>query len=112
MVGALWRWRGTLGERWRTLPEAPRRGLVFCLAFALACVVLLSPASRFAERYIFSANYALATAGVIVTARAWPGLARLVGEMDRRIPALPAMSWLALMVLRLVFGPLLPRLSW
>ncbi|MEO8484223.1 MAG: glycosyltransferase family 39 protein [Acidobacteriota bacterium] len=111
LVAALWRWRGTLTERWRALPDAERRGLVFCVAFALTCVLALSPASRFAERYIFSANYALATAGAIVASRAWPGIARLVRRLDARVPALPAVCWLVLMLLRLTLGPLLPRIS-
>lgn len=111
LVAAAWRWRGSLVARWRGLSDAARRGLVFCLAFALTCVAALSPASRFAERYIFSANYALATAGVIVAGRAWPALARLVRTLDERVPALPACCWLALMLLRLALGPLLPRIS-
>lgn len=111
LVAAAWRWRGTLVERWRSLPDPARRGLLFCLAFALTCVLALSPASRFAERYIFSANYALATAGVIVASRAWPALARVVRTLDERVPALPAICWLALMLLRLTLGPLLPRIS-
>lgn len=111
LVAAAWRWRGTMADRWRTSPQAARRGLVFCLAFALTCVVALSPASRFAERYIFSANYALATAGAIVASRAWPDLARLVRALDSRIPALPAVCWLVLMLLRLTVGPFLPRIS-
>jgi 4-amino-4-deoxy-L-arabinose transferase-like glycosyltransferase len=111
LVASLWRWRGTLRDRWRTMPVATRRGLAFCVSFALTCVLALSPASRFAERYIFSANYALAAAGVVVAGRAWPRLARLVTYLDERIPALPAFCWLILMLLRLALGPLLPRIS-
>jgi hypothetical protein len=111
LVASAWRWRGTLAARWRALPETSRRGLAFCLLFAFTCVIALSPASRFAERYIFSANYALATAGVVVAGRAWPALSRFIRALDDRIPALPAWCWLTLMVLRLTLGPFLPRIS-
>ena len=83
----------------------------FAIVFALTCVLMLAPASRFAERYAFSANYAIATAGAIVAARAWPSLARGVARLDRAIPAFPAIVWLVLMLARLAFGPFLPRIS-
>ena len=71
---------------------------------------MLVPASRFAERYPFSAHYAIAAAGVVVAlhmARLQIGLERL----DRQIPALPVVVWTALMLLRLTSGRLLPRIS-
>jgi hypothetical protein len=84
---------------------------MFAIVFAVTCVLMLAPASRFAERYVFSANYAIATAGAIVAARAWPSLARGVARLDRAIPALPALVWLSLMLARLALGPFLPRIS-
>lgn len=111
LVAALWRWRGTIGARWRETPEPARRGLIFAIGFAAACILMLSPASRFAERYTFSANYAIAAAGAIVAARAWPVLGRVVEAADRRVPALAAWCWLGLMLLRLTLGPFLPRIS-
>jgi 4-amino-4-deoxy-L-arabinose transferase-like glycosyltransferase len=111
LVAAAWKWRGSLTARWRALPEPARRGLMFAIVFAVTCVLMLAPASRFAERYVFSANYAIATAGAIVAARAWPSLARGVARLDRAIPALPALVWLSLMLARLALGPFLPRIS-
>jgi 4-amino-4-deoxy-L-arabinose transferase-like glycosyltransferase len=111
LVAAAWRWRGTIGDRWRALPDPARRGLAFAIVFAVTCVLMLAPASRFAERYAFSANYAIATAGALVAAHAWPSLARGVARLDRAIPAFPALVWLALMLARLAFGPFLPRIS-
>ncbi len=111
LVVAAWRWRG----RWRsvleTLPVETRRGLYFCLAFAAASLLMLSPASRFAERYLFSANYAIGACGAIVALSVWPALRRALVRLDDRVPALPALCWLALMLLRLAVGPLLPRIS-
>ena len=111
LVGALWRWRGQIGARWRAAPPMTRRGLVFLLGFAVSCVLMLTPASRFAERYAFSANYALATAGALVALAAWPTLRATLETWDRRVPALPALCWIALMLLRLALGPFLPRIS-
>jgi 4-amino-4-deoxy-L-arabinose transferase-like glycosyltransferase len=111
LVAAAWRWRGTIGDRWRALSDPARRGFMFAIVFAVTCVLMLAPASRFAERYAFSANYAIATAGTIVAARAWPSLARGVARLDRVIPAFPAIVWLALMLARLALGPFLPRIS-
>lgn len=112
LVAAAWRWRGTIGERWRAATPRTARGLLFVLGFAAACVLLLSPASRFAERYTFSANYAVAAAGAVVALRISPALSNALARLDRRVPALPAVCWLTLMLLRLVVGPYLPRLSW
>jgi hypothetical protein len=111
LIAALWRWRGSIGERWRAIAPRSRRGLIFLLGFAVSCVLILTPASRFAERYAFSANYALATAGALVTLQAWPSFGAWLAGWDRRIPALPALCWLALMLLRLALGPFLPRIS-
>ncbi len=89
---------------------APLRGtIVFALAFAAASILMLSPSGRFAERYLFSPFFVSAAAGVAAACYAWPGLAAFVERLDRRIPALPALLWLVLMVGRLGFGPLLPR---
>jgi hypothetical protein len=112
LLAAAWRWRGTTLERWRAAAPRTARGLLFVLTFAAACVLLLSPASRFAERYTFSANYAVAAAGAVIALRLSPTLAGALTRLDTRVPALPAVCWLVLMLLRLVVGPYLPRLSW
>lgn len=111
LVAAGWRWRGSLWAHWRALPDSPRLGLLFAMSFAAACLILLSPASRFAERYTFSANYAIAAAGVVVTVHVWPSLRAWIKALDARTPALPALCWLVLMLLRLALGPWLPRIS-
>jgi 4-amino-4-deoxy-L-arabinose transferase-like glycosyltransferase len=109
LVAAAWRARGGLGGRWRSLTGVERRGLVFALGYAAAAILLLSPSSRFAERYAFSATYAVATAGVLVALRQWPALSRFLARLDAAIPALPVVVWTALMLLRLLVGELLPR---
>jgi 4-amino-4-deoxy-L-arabinose transferase-like glycosyltransferase len=111
LAAAGWRWRHSLGGWWRTAAEPMRRGLLFCLIFAVVCLIVLSTSSRFAERYAFSANHAIAAAGSVVALRAWPALATALRRLDA-IPAFPAWCWLGFVLLRLAFGPLLPRISW
>jgi hypothetical protein len=111
LVLAAWRHKAWLGRTWRRWPEGERRGLAFVLLASAAIVLMLIPASRFAERYIFAANHLIAAAGIVVALRTWPRLAAGVSAWDRAIPALPALLWLALMTARLVAGPFLPRIS-
>jgi 4-amino-4-deoxy-L-arabinose transferase-like glycosyltransferase len=111
LAAAAWTSRKRLSTAWRQLEPAPRRGLVFTLLFAGASVLLLSTPSRFAERYTFSANYAVATAGVVAALRIWPRLTGSLKQWDDRVVALPALCWMLLMALRLLIGPLLPRIS-
>jgi 4-amino-4-deoxy-L-arabinose transferase-like glycosyltransferase len=110
IVGA-WSSRRRWSAVWRSLPASHQRALVFSLGFAFTTVAMLTPASRFAERYIFSANYALAAAGIVVALHLWPALRSTLVTWDQRLPALPALCWTLLMVLRLIVGPLLPRIS-
>jgi 4-amino-4-deoxy-L-arabinose transferase-like glycosyltransferase len=105
----LWRWRSAPGDAWRALPVAARHGLVFSVGFAAATVVILAPASRFAERYVFSATYAVGAAGAVVAYRLWPRLRAALLRADAAVPGFPAFVWLALMLLRLTVGSLLPR---
>jgi 4-amino-4-deoxy-L-arabinose transferase-like glycosyltransferase len=86
-----------------------RRGLVFALAFAALAVAVLSPSSRFAERYLFSPVFAIAAAGAVVAYRSWPFVPAALARLERAVPAFPAMLWLATMLMRLVLGPFLPR---
>lgn len=111
LVLALWLHRRRLGEHWHRWPASVRRGLVFALVTAGTIVVMLIPASRFAERYIFAANYLVAAAGVVVALRTWPRLAAVTAHLDHRVPGFPAVVWLALMAARLLLGPFLPRIS-
>ncbi|MFI5177618.1 MAG: ArnT family glycosyltransferase [Vicinamibacterales bacterium] len=110
LVAVLWR-RPGLKTSWAALPATSRRGLVLALAFAALAVLLLSPSSRFAERYAFSAAYMIGAAGAVVAYRTWPPITRLLTTLDARVPALPAVVWLALMLLRLALGPWLPRIT-
>lgn len=96
---------------WTQLSATSRRGLIFALGFTLLSVLLLSPSSRFAERYAFSAAYMIGAAGVVVGCRMWPRLTRTLNALDTRIPALPAVVWLVLVVLRIGLGPWLPRIA-
>ena len=96
---------------WMRLSPTARRGLIFSLGFAALSILLLSPSSRFAERYAFSAAYMIGAAGVVVAYRTWSGLSRVLDRLDARVPALPAVVWLLLMLLRIVVGPWLPRIA-
>jgi hypothetical protein len=111
LIALGWTTRGAWTARGRALPDAERRGLLFALTYGVVLVFLLSPSSRVAERYIFSGTYVVAAAGVIVALRQWPTIAARLRALDRRIPALPALVWLALMLARLVIGPWMPRIS-
>ena len=104
--------RARLAAAWATAPATLRRGVVFALLFVGLVVMMLLPSSRFAERYAFSATFALAALGAMVAWRHWPALTRLVSSLDRAVPAFPAVLWGALMLLRIVVGPYLPRLAW
>jgi 4-amino-4-deoxy-L-arabinose transferase-like glycosyltransferase len=103
-------WAALRGGR---LPGAhePRRGLVYVLLFTAASVLLLSLASRFAERYAFSTTYLMAAAGSAVAYAWWPGLRDGLARAEARIPAFPALVWMLLVGLRLLLGPWLPRIQ-
>ncbi len=107
----VWQWRGRLRSIWQATAEPARRGMIFGALFVVVAVVILSPSSRFAERYAFSATYALGTLGAVVAWHAWPAMARAFGSVDRTVPAFPAVLWFALMIGRLVIGPFLPRIT-
>ena len=109
LVAAGFALRQRLGEVWRAMPPPTRRGLGFGLAFAILSVGLLAPSSRFAERYVFSATYAIATMGAVIALARWRRLRASFLRFDSTVPALPALVWTGLMLLRLVLGPVLPR---
>jgi len=96
-------------DAWRAQPEPLTRAAVFALAFAGAAIVLLSPSGRFAERYLFSPIFVTAAIGVALACRTWPHIPVAVAQIERRVPFLPVLVWLALIVGRLGLGPLLPR---
>jgi 4-amino-4-deoxy-L-arabinose transferase-like glycosyltransferase len=105
-------------RRWLTpaanramLRESDRRGLRFVLAFVTISLLMFSLPSRFAERYLFSATYAFGTCGAVVAWRAWPRLRSAVSRLDAAIPALPAVLWTVLIVLRIGLGPWIPRIQ-
>jgi len=97
---------------WARLSPTAKRGLIFALGFTALSILLLSPSSRFAERYAFSAAYMIGAAGAVVACRMWPRFAQMIAAADARVPALPALIWLMLMLLRVVVGPWLPRIAW
>ena len=88
------------------------RFVIFAVTFAAVAVALLSFSSRVAERYVFSADFLIGLAGAVVAYRSWPWLRRSIDRLDARIPALPAVVWTALIVLRLTVGQWLPRWQW
>jgi 4-amino-4-deoxy-L-arabinose transferase-like glycosyltransferase len=108
---ALWQHRRSMREWWKASAGMERRGLMFALLFTIGAVGILLPSSRFAERYAFSATYAVAAAGAVLAYRGWPWLRGAVQRWDARVPALPAVLWLLLMLARLAIGPFLPRVS-
>lgn len=110
LVVVAWRWRADIATSWRGAAPSVRRGLGFALAFAAASVLILSPSNRYAERYAFSATYVVAAAGIVAACWNWTRLRQRLERLDERVPALPVLVWLLLMALRLVAGPLLPRL--
>jgi 4-amino-4-deoxy-L-arabinose transferase-like glycosyltransferase len=111
LLFAAWRSRRSISPTLARLPAAARWSLVFCITFALMAIAMLVPASRFAERYPFSAHYAIAAAGVVIALHIWPRLRLRLLTLDHAVPALPALLWFVLMILRLGLGPLLPRIS-
>lgn len=103
-------WQRRSRFAWRRLFDPDLRGVTFVLAFVVIVVALLTPSSRFAERYAFSATYAVAALGIVVACRLWP----VLREWPTRWAAgtmTPAVIWLGLIVLRLALGPWLPRIS-
>ena len=102
-------WLTRARETWRAQPERLRHAAVFALLFAAAAIVVLSPSGRFAERYLFSPIFVTAAIGVAAACRAWPAIPVTVAQIERRIPLLPVLVWLVLIVGRLGLGPLLPR---
>lgn len=111
LIGLAWQTRGAWVAAWRTAPPSVRWGLTFAVAYAVTLVVTLIPSSRVAERYIFSGTYAVATAGIVALCRTWPQVQRRLTTLDERVPALPALVWTGLMLLRLALGPLVPRIQ-
>jgi hypothetical protein len=108
---AVWRYRRSIGARWSAMTPRARRAVIFVAGFVGSATLLLSPLSRFAERYVFSANYALAALGVVVACHAWPEWRTRVLHLVNGVPGFAAILWLALMLLRLTLGPWLPRIS-
>jgi hypothetical protein len=103
------RWVTRARDGWHAQPGALRGAALFALAFAGAAIVMLSPSGRFAERYLFSPIFVTAAIGVAVACRTWPAIPVTVAQIERRIPFLPMLLWLVLIVGRLGLGPLLPR---
>ena len=109
LIVSAWQLRGRLRPWWQRAPPELTRGLVFALGFALLSVLVLTPSSRFAERYAFSATFAIGAAGVVAVSSVWPRVGDVARRVDAAVPAAPAVLWFALMLLRLVTGPILPR---
>jgi hypothetical protein len=116
-LAAAWRLRGRLQAVWRgggpgpPVRQSPEvRGLLWAASFAALVVLMLSPANRVAERYVFSPTLAIGAAAAVVTYRQWPPVATALARLEARVPALPATVWLVLMLGRLLLGPLLPRI--
>lgn len=108
---AAWKMRHRFRQHWRAIPAPGREGFRFAITFALLATMLVSPVSRYAERYAFPDSHAIACAGVVAVRRAWPSIAQTVIGLDRRIPAFPALVWLGLVLLRLFGGAVLPRIG-
>jgi hypothetical protein len=103
-----WQRRETL-ITWLGRTDPQSRGLIFALLYAALLTLALSTSSRVAERYVFNGTYAIATAGAVVAYRSWPRLRQLIDRLDARVPALPAVVWLVLVMARLGLGHVIPR---
>lgn len=99
--------RASLARPWS--PET--RAVLAALSFLIVSIVVLSPASRYAERYIFAGTHVLALLGVLVTLRQWPGFRARLAALDAQVPFAAPLLWLALVLMRLGAGPFLPRPS-
>ena len=104
LVITLWRFRSRLTLRGLAGADTRQRGTAYAVIFATLAILVLSPASRLAERYAFAATYAVACAGAVAALREWPVVNAGLRALDRRIPALPATLWIVLIVLRLAVG--------
>ena len=100
----LWRFRARLTPRFLAKAEMRHRGAAFAIVFAMLAILVLSPASRLAERYAFAATFAVACAGVVAALREWPAVGARLRALDQKIPALPATLWIVLILLRLGIG--------
>ena len=109
LLAAAWTRRRKPTDASALRSDGSRRGLTFAIVFATVAIAVLSPSSRFAERYLFSPVFAIAAAGVVVAYRSWPSVPAVLARLERAVPAFPAMLWLVLMLIRLVLGPFLPR---
>lgn len=98
-----------LALAWRAHGDTLKRAALFGLAFAGVAIILLSPSGRFAERYLFSPIFVAAAIGVAVACRTWPQIPVAMAQIERRVPYLPVVIWIVLIVGRLGLGPLLPR---
>lgn len=106
-----WRRVRTAAPGRPALADGARRGVWFSAAFVTVLVLMFSVPSRFAERYLFSATFALGTCGAVVAWRSWPKLRLATLRLDAAIPALPAVLWTVLMLLRIGLGPWIPRIQ-
>ena len=104
LVIMIWRCRGRITPHFLASASSRERGVAFALIFAALAILALSPASRLAERYAFTATHAVACAGAVAALYLWPPLAAGLRTLDRRIPALPATLWIVLILLRLLVG--------
>jgi hypothetical protein len=106
-----WRYRrGLIANARALLPANEQRAVAFAALFVLAVIGLLFPLSRWAERYAFSATYTAGALGAVIACRTW----RPIRALDRfwtTSSTTAALLWLGLIVLRLVLGPILPRLQ-
>jgi 4-amino-4-deoxy-L-arabinose transferase-like glycosyltransferase len=91
-------------------PERERRALWFVVIFTALSILALSLAGRLAERYAFSTTYVVAAAGAVAAWRTSSTLRRWLVRAEHAVPALPALTWTTLVVLRLIAGRLLPRI--
>jgi hypothetical protein len=111
LLAAAWRGRAPVRDRLRRPWPAPIRGALAAALFVCVSIAMLTPSSRYAERYIFAGTYVLAMLGAAVTLHAWPALRERMTAIDRRLPGLAALLWVVLVLMRLGAGPFLPRPS-
>jgi hypothetical protein len=112
-------WRGLRSGviwPWRPMPavggpaaSSLRQGAWFALATTIVLLGVFSLAHRKADRYLFAVYFIVAAVGAIDAIHRFAWLRSLVDRLDR--PWVPAAAHVALVVLRLLVGDMLPQLT-
>jgi hypothetical protein len=98
LLAAAWWIRG----EW--VSDERRRWIVYCVAAALATVLLVALRDTKADRYIFPAYFFAAAGGTVLATARWTRMEQWALALDRSWPWGPVALWFALFLGRLVLG--------